>query len=243
MQPCRAMKNRQGWDWSTILSPGSLRIAILLTLSWTFSTIKLGPLQDFERMTTKSSDPSSGWSISSTYFLQAQLLEGVLIWYAWYGFCVPSFWCSFCRHSLLQSQYSQLLASYSLSVFPTSNLHVILITTHVHMYQAIKDGNSSYGALINLLETIEHFLGWLDVYIRLPLMAAMGKILVKIITELLSTIALVTSQIKQSWPSECVCAAHYGSLDSSQCSDIGEEDPEGEWSWGCATETRSIDSW
>jgi len=29
-------------------------------------------------------------------------------------------------------------------------------------------------------------------------MAAMGKILVKIITELLSTIALVTSQIKQS---------------------------------------------
>jgi hypothetical protein len=81
------------------------------------------------------------------------------------------------------------------------------------VYQAIKDGNSSYDALINIMETIEHFLGRLDIYIGLPLTGDMGKILVKIMVELLSTIALVTSQIKQSRPCECVRAAYYRSLD------------------------------
>ena len=79
------------------------------------------------------------------------------------------------------------------------------------MYQAIKDGNSSYDTLINIMETIEHFLGRLDIYIGMPLTGDMGKILVKIMVELLSTIALVTSQIKQSRPCECVPA--YWSLD------------------------------
>jgi len=81
------------------------------------------------------------------------------------------------------------------------------------VYQATKDSNSSYDTLINLLETIEHFLGRLDVYIGLPLTGDMGKILVKIMVELLSTIALVTKQIKRSRPCECVYAAYYLSLD------------------------------
>jgi len=81
------------------------------------------------------------------------------------------------------------------------------------VYQAIKDRNSSYDALINLLETIEHFLGRLDVYIGLPLAGGMGKILVEIMVELLSTLALVTNQIKRSRPRECIHAAYYPSLD------------------------------
>ena len=68
------------------------------------------------------------------------------------------------------------------------------------MYQAIKSVNSSYDALINLLETIEHFLGRLDICIELPLTEGMGKILVQIMVELLATVALVTKQIKQSRP-------------------------------------------
>jgi hypothetical protein len=74
------------------------------------------------------------------------------------------------------------------------------------MYQAIKDISSSYDALIDLLETIEHFLSRLDIYTELPPTAAMGKIIVKIMVELLSTIALVTKQIKQSRPCERVLA-------------------------------------
>ena len=80
------------------------------------------------------------------------------------------------------------------------------------MYQAIKDVNSSYDALVNIMETIEHFLGRLDIYVGIPLTGDMGKILVKIMVELLSTIALVTSQIKQSRPCECAYATYYRSL-------------------------------
>ena len=71
------------------------------------------------------------------------------------------------------------------------------------MHQAIKGVNSSYDALINLLETIEQFLGRLDVYIELPLTEDMGKILVQIMVELLSTVALVTKQIKRNRPCKC----------------------------------------
>ena len=63
-----------------------------------------------------------------------------------------------------------------------------------------------------MLETIGHFMGRLKVYIGLPLTGDMPKILVKITVELLSTIALVTTQIKQSRPCKCVHAAYYPPL-------------------------------
>ena len=63
-----------------------------------------------------------------------------------------------------------------------------------------------YDALVGLLETIEQFLIRLEIYAELPLTAAMGKIIVRIMVEILSTIALVTKQIKQGRPCECVAA-------------------------------------
>ena len=54
---------------------------------------------------------------------------------------------------------------------------------------------------------MEGFLSRLDIYIRLPLVTptpAMGETIVKIMVEILSAIALVTKQIKQKRPSECV---------------------------------------
>lgn len=74
------------------------------------------------------------------------------------------------------------------------------------MHQAIKGVNAMYDALVDLLETIEHFLSRLEIYAGLSLTAAMGRIIVKIMVELLSTIALVTARIKQSRPCECVPA-------------------------------------
>ncbi len=68
------------------------------------------------------------------------------------------------------------------------------------VYQAIGDVSSSYDALINLLETIEQFLSRLDIYTESPILAVMAEVLVKIMVELLSTIALVTKQIKQKRP-------------------------------------------
>ena len=98
------------------------------------------------------------------------------------------------------------------SCSPSVQASHILIpnSSDLRTYQAIKDVNASYDALIDLLETVEHFLGRLDVYTKLPLTVAMGKIIVEIMVELLSTIALVTKQIKQSRP--CESFQEYGSL-------------------------------
>ena len=72
------------------------------------------------------------------------------------------------------------------------------------MYQAINDANASYDALVELLESMERLLSRLD--IKLPNVtpiSEMGEIIVKIMVELLSAIALVTKQIKQKQPREC----------------------------------------
>lgn len=77
------------------------------------------------------------------------------------------------------------------------------------VYQAIKDVSASYNVLVEVLDSMERFLSRLDIYIKLPLVtptSAMGKTIVKIVVELLSALALVTKQIKQNRPSECVLA-------------------------------------
>jgi hypothetical protein len=74
----------------------------------------------------------------------------------------------------------------------------------VRVYQAIKGVSASYDALVELLESMERFLSRLD--IKLPNVtptSAMGEIIVKIMVELLSAIALVTKQINQKRPREC----------------------------------------
>ena len=72
------------------------------------------------------------------------------------------------------------------------------------LYQAIKDVSSSYDALVDLLESIEHFMSRLDIYTRVPSTGAMTEIIVKIMVETISTLALVTKQIKQKRPSEYI---------------------------------------
>jgi hypothetical protein len=55
----------------------------------------------------------------------------------------------------------------------------------------------SYDALVNLLESIEHFLGRLDIYIQIPPSPAMDEMVVKIIVESISTLAVATRELKQ----------------------------------------------
>jgi hypothetical protein len=52
-------------------------------------------------------------------------------------------------------------------------------------------------ALIDLLESIEHFLNRLDIYTRIPPTPAMDEIMVKILVELISTLGQVTEELKQ----------------------------------------------
>ncbi|KAH9039125.1 hypothetical protein EDB85DRAFT_2141372 [Lactarius pseudohatsudake] len=62
---------------------------------------------------------------------------------------------------------------------------------------AIKDVSASYDALVDLFESAENFLRRLDIYTKTPPTTAMTEIIVKILVELLSTLALATQQVKQ----------------------------------------------
>lgn len=83
-------------------------------------------------------------------------------------------------------------------------------------YQAIKDVSASYEALIDLLESINRFLDRLEIYTRFPPPATMAEILVKIMVELLSTIALVTKQIKQRRRCKTVLDLCFTGLNATQ---------------------------
>jgi len=74
------------------------------------------------------------------------------------------------------------------------------------LYQAVKDVSASFDALVDLLESIEHFMSRLDIYTRVPSTVAMAEIIVKIMVETISTLALVTKQIKQKRPSGYILA-------------------------------------
>ena len=78
---------------------------------------------------------------------------------------------------------------------PLSSINVGLVVTPCH--QAAKGVIDSYDALVDLFESIEHFLKRLDIYTHIPATAAMNEIVIKIMAELLTTVALATKEIKQ----------------------------------------------
>jgi uncharacterized membrane protein len=61
----------------------------------------------------------------------------------------------------------------------------------------MKDVNASYDALLNLFESIGNFVQRLEIYTKIPPTTVVTKMVVKIIVELLSTLALATKEIKQ----------------------------------------------
>ena len=73
-------------------------------------------------------------------------------------------------------------------------------------YQAVKGSIDSYDALADLLQSIEHFLTRLDIYTKPEVTptVAMSEMIIKILVELLYTLALATKQIKEGRSSESV---------------------------------------
>ena len=74
------------------------------------------------------------------------------------------------------------------------------------MIQSAKGKISKCDALVDLLESIEHFLNRLNIYTRIPPTPAMDEIVVKILVELISMLALVTEELRQRRSSESVLA-------------------------------------
>ena len=63
---------------------------------------------------------------------------------------------------------------------------------------------ASYEALVDLFASLENFLDRLSIYGGIPPTPALTNILVKIIVELMTTLALATKQVKQGRFSEFV---------------------------------------
>ena len=55
----------------------------------------------------------------------------------------------------------------------------------------------SYDALVDIFECIENFLRRLKIYTEIPLTFAMAEMVIKIMAELLSVLALATKQINR----------------------------------------------
>ena len=68
--------------------------------------------------------------------------------------------------------------------------------------QAVKEASTDYDALVDLVESIENVISHLDIHTRAPLTQTMTGIIMKVLMELLSALALVTKQIKQKRPSK-----------------------------------------
>jgi len=68
--------------------------------------------------------------------------------------------------------------------------------------QAVKNVSESYDALVDLFESIGNFLSRLEIYTKIPLTEAMREIVIKIMVEVLSTLALATKQVNQGRLSE-----------------------------------------
>jgi len=79
-----------------------------------------------------------------------------------------------------------------------------VLSSDVEVDQAANGVISSQDALVDLLESIGQFVNRLAMYTRVPLSPAMVEIVIKIMVEILSTLALVTKELKRGLPSECV---------------------------------------
>ena len=71
------------------------------------------------------------------------------------------------------------------------------------MYQAASGITSSYDALLDLFDCLGNFLKRLEIYTTIPPTPIMTDIIIKIMIELLSVLALATKQIKQGRFSKC----------------------------------------
>jgi len=72
--------------------------------------------------------------------------------------------------------------------------------------QAVKGIEANYNMFDHLLESIDHFMERLDIYITIPRTPAMTEIPVKIMVELNSALALATKMPRRRRLSKCIVA-------------------------------------
>ena len=88
------------------------------------------------------------------------------------------------------------------------------------MYQAAKGIEIGGGAVVDVLESVERLFRHLDIYTRIPHSLALDEMVVKIVMEMLSILALATKQLTRG-QSEFIFIAVL--LYQTQCSEICKE--------------------
>jgi hypothetical protein len=74
----------------------------------------------------------------------------------------------------------------------------------IEKHQAAVGVSSSYDSLVDLFECLGNFLKRLEIYTAIPVTPLMTDIIVKIMVELLSVLALATKQVQQGRLSKCM---------------------------------------
>jgi hypothetical protein len=90
------------------------------------------------------------------------------------------------------------------SLYVPSTCSSTKLRRDVRLWQAASGVTSSYDALIELFECLGSFLKRLEIYMTIPPSPMMTDIIVQIMAEVLSVLALATKQVKQGRFSEYV---------------------------------------
>jgi hypothetical protein len=109
----------------------------------------------------------------------------------------------------------------------------------IQMYQAVNGVLDDFDTLADLLQSVEHFLNRLDIYTKIPPTIGMTEMIIKILVELLSILALATKQLQQGRLSESVLGEILYYLTMQRRSACQEEAPRGEGHGGGASEVGS----
>ena len=94
------------------------------------------------------------------------------------------------------------------SLYVPSTYSSTKVRRDVRLWQAASGITSSYDALIELFECLGSFLKRLEIYVTIPPSPMMTNIIVQIMIEVLSVLALATKQVKQGRFSEHVILIH-----------------------------------
>ena len=90
------------------------------------------------------------------------------------------------------------------------------IPCHISPWQTAKNVRESYDALAEVFECIENFLRRLGIYSEIPPTHTMTEMVIKIMVELISVLALATEQINQGRFSMSVLTYNYAYLTSGR---------------------------
>ena len=90
------------------------------------------------------------------------------------------------------------------------------VPSDIRLCQAASGVASSYDALVELFECLGNFLKRLEVYMTIPPTTVMTDIIVQIMVEVLSVLALATKQIKQGRFSKCAITYRLPRLNVTQ---------------------------